>query len=189
MHSFNKKVGKGSSSQDFKGDFCIILRISAIDVGRKCVNCKPSNLTTRVLKECIETLLPIITTIVNKSITESYVPATFRKAVVRPLLKKPGLKWAREKLHWRIEGQWDRVIFSDESQVVVGNNNRIYIWRKKDEAESRDCVCPHFLLYNSPVVSFWIQRTLNCSFRHLSLSIFIKSGCHVLQWGLTVAPN
>jgi hypothetical protein len=27
MHSFNKKVGKGSSSQDFKGDFCIILRI------------------------------------------------------------------------------------------------------------------------------------------------------------------
>jgi hypothetical protein len=39
----------------------------------------------------IKTLLPIITTLVNKSITESYVPATFRKAVVRPLLKKPGL--------------------------------------------------------------------------------------------------
>jgi hypothetical protein len=34
------------------------------------------------------------------------------------------------------------VIFSDESQVVVGNNNRIYIWRKKDAAESRDCVSP-----------------------------------------------
>jgi hypothetical protein len=34
-----------------------------------------------------------------------------------------------------------------------------------------------------------IQGTLNCSFRQLSLSIFIKSGCHVLQWGLTVAPN
>jgi hypothetical protein len=51
------------------------------------------------------------------------------------------VKWAREKLHRRIEGQWDRDIFSDKSQVVVGNNNRIYIWRKKDEAESRDCVC------------------------------------------------
>ena len=34
---------------------------------------------------------------------------------------------------------------------------------------------PDFLLYNSPVVSFLIQGTLNCSFRHLSLSIFIKS--------------
>ena len=48
-------------------------------------------LPTFMLKECIETLLPIITTIVNKSITDSYVPATFRKAVVPPLLKKPGL--------------------------------------------------------------------------------------------------
>jgi hypothetical protein len=28
---------------------------------------------------------------------------------------------------------------------------------------------PDFLLYNSPVVSFLIQGTLNCSFRHLSL--------------------
>ena len=34
-----------------------------------------------------------------------------------------------------------------------------------------------------------IQGMLNCSFRHLSLFIFIKSCCHVLQWGLTVAPN
>jgi hypothetical protein len=38
--------------------------------------------------------------------------------------RKKRVKWAREKLHWRIEGQWDRVIFSDESQVVVGNNNQ-----------------------------------------------------------------
>jgi hypothetical protein len=54
-------------------------------------SCELDPLPTFLLKECIETLLPIITTIVNKSITESYVPATFRKAVVRPLLKKPGL--------------------------------------------------------------------------------------------------
>ena len=54
-------------------------------------SCELDPLPTFLLKECIETLLPIITTIVNKSITESYVPATFRKAVVRPLLKKPRL--------------------------------------------------------------------------------------------------
>lgn len=65
-----------------------------------------------------------------------------KKVRIREVNRKKRVKWAREKLHWRIEGQWDRVIFSDESQVVVGNNNRIYIWRKKDEAESRDCVCP-----------------------------------------------
>ena len=65
-----------------------------------------------------------------------------KKVRIREVNRKKRVKWAREKLHWRIEGQWDRVIFSDESQVVVGNNNRIYIWRKKYEAESRDCVCP-----------------------------------------------
>jgi hypothetical protein len=65
-----------------------------------------------------------------------------KKVRIREVNRKKRVKWAREKLPWRIEGQWDRVIFSDESQVVVGNNNRIYIWRKKDEAESRDCVCP-----------------------------------------------
>ena len=60
-----------------------------------------------------------------------------KKVRIREVNRKKRVKWAREKLHWRIEGQWDRVIFSDESQVVVGNNNRIDIWRKKDETESR----------------------------------------------------
>ena len=65
-----------------------------------------------------------------------------KKVRIREANRKKLVKWVRENLHRRIEGQWDRVIFSDESQVVVGNNNRFYIWRKKDEAESRDCVCP-----------------------------------------------
>ena len=54
-----------------------------------------------------------------------------KKVRIREVNRKKRVKWAREKLHWRIEGQWDRVIFSDESQVVVGNNNRIYILRKR----------------------------------------------------------
>ena len=39
-------------------------------------------------------------------------------------------------------GQWDKVIFTDESQVVLGENQRITIWRRKDEAVSPECVCP-----------------------------------------------
>ena len=62
-----------------------------------------------------------------------------KKVRIREVNRKKRVKWTREKLHWRIEGQWDRVMFSDESQVIVGNNNRIYIW---DKADSRDCVCP-----------------------------------------------
>ena len=45
-------------------------------------------------------------------------------------------------MRWNENGQWDKVIFSDESQVVLGANKRIFIWRRKDEAESLDCVCP-----------------------------------------------
>ena len=52
-------------------------------------SCELDPLPTFLLKECVETVLPIITTIVNR--IESYVLATFRKTVVRPLLKKAGL--------------------------------------------------------------------------------------------------
>ena len=32
-----------------------------------------------------------------------------------------------------MNGNWDKIIFSDESQIVIRNNNRIYIWRKRGE--------------------------------------------------------
>ena len=76
----------------------------------------------------IKTLLPIITTLVNKSITESYVPATFRKAVVRPLLKKPGLdqnvlkktsdqlQTCRSYLRY-LKKQWQIVLMNTQNQT------------------------------------------------------------------------
>ena len=39
-----------------------------------------------------------------------------------------------------MNGNWDKVIFSDESQIVIGNNNRIYIWRKWGEGYRLDLV-------------------------------------------------
>jgi len=36
-------------------------------------------------------LLPLITAIINKSLVESKVPLYFKKANIRPLLKKPNL--------------------------------------------------------------------------------------------------
>jgi hypothetical protein len=70
-----------------------------------------------------------------------------KKVRFKEVNRKTRVKCVREKLHWRIESQWDRVIFSDESQVVVGNNNRIYSWRKKDEA-SPEIVFVHRLREN-----------------------------------------
>jgi hypothetical protein len=50
---------------------------------------------------------------------EGYIRRVVKKKVrIREVNRKKRVKWAREKLHWRIEGQWDRVIFSDESSRI-----------------------------------------------------------------------
>ena len=54
--------------------------------------CELDPIPTYLLKTCINSLLPIITKIVNTSLAESHVPAFYKEAVVRPLLKKPGLE-------------------------------------------------------------------------------------------------
>ena len=53
--------------------------------------CELDPIPTILLKECIDVLLPVITRIVNLSLTESTMPAVYKKAIIRPLLKKPSL--------------------------------------------------------------------------------------------------
>jgi hypothetical protein len=54
-------------------------------------SCELDPLPTNLLKKVLECLLPLITRIINKSLVESDVPAYFKKAHVRPLIKKPNL--------------------------------------------------------------------------------------------------
>ncbi len=54
-------------------------------------SCELDPLPTWLLKEHIYILLPVITTIVNASLTTSTFPTIFKHAVVRPLLKKATL--------------------------------------------------------------------------------------------------
>jgi len=46
---------------------------------------------TRIIKKHIGTLVPVITKIVNLSLTTGHVPDCLKEAIVKPLLKKPGL--------------------------------------------------------------------------------------------------
>ena len=46
---------------------------------------------TWLIKRCSDVLTPIITQMINLSVSEGLVPAQWKNAVVRPLLKKPGL--------------------------------------------------------------------------------------------------
>lgn len=48
---------------------------------------------------------------------------------------------ARKKI-WTVENDWKEVIYSDESQIVIGNDCRVYIWRKSYESWLPDCISP-----------------------------------------------
>ncbi|MCH1595850.1 MAG: hypothetical protein L7S42_05015 [Flavobacteriaceae bacterium] len=54
-------------------------------------SCVLDPIPTYLLKECLDTLLPVITRIINLSIKSSTVPACFKTAAVTPLLKKTTL--------------------------------------------------------------------------------------------------
>lgn len=43
---------------------------------------------------------------------------------------KKSVSQARGKRLWRVEGEWDRVIFSDECKVMIGESNRLYVRRR-----------------------------------------------------------
>lgn len=50
------------------------------------------------------------------------------------VLKQNRLKrrlFCRSHLHWNDNLDWSRAIFSDETQIVLGKNRRVLVWRKK----------------------------------------------------------
>ena len=51
-------------------------------------SCESDAIPTPFLKACAETLIPILTTLVNLSLTRSEFPSCLKHAAVRPLLKK-----------------------------------------------------------------------------------------------------
>lgn len=54
-------------------------------------SCELDPIPTWLLKSCLDKLLPVITNIINESLSSCHVPTEFKSAVIRPLLKKPDL--------------------------------------------------------------------------------------------------
>lgn len=66
--------------------------------------------------------------VVSKRITISHVNREQRK------------RFFRQKLTWTVRENWSRVIFSDETKIMLGNNNKIYVRRKPDERLRPECL-------------------------------------------------
>lgn len=126
--------------------------------GRKCLFTKRNeNKLSRTVKQNRRKSLQEITTMVNEVSDHSFCTKTVqrklsdmgfkrrvvkKKVLVRAINKKKRILWCRERRHWTVEEQWCKWIFSDESQVVIGSDNRMYIWRKDDEVNKPHLVCP-----------------------------------------------
>ena len=65
-----------------------------------------------------------------------------KKMVITEVNRKRRLSWCLSKRKLTVNNFWNTVIFSDESQVVIGENHRIYVWRTPSEAYLPECMCP-----------------------------------------------
>ena len=54
--------------------------------------CSSDPIPTWLLKECLDSLLPVLTLLENKSLQIGYFPKEWKNALVKPLLKKLGLE-------------------------------------------------------------------------------------------------
>ena len=57
-------------------------------------SCELDEIPTKILKSCLEECLGIVIKIVNASLDQGRFVSTWKTAIVRPLLKKPGLELA-----------------------------------------------------------------------------------------------
>ena len=55
------------------------------------ISCEVDPLPSWLLKECVDELSPIVTSIVNASLNHAIVLLSLKTDLIRPLLKKPGL--------------------------------------------------------------------------------------------------
>ena len=54
-------------------------------------NPAPKTIPTPIFKECVRSLRPVITKIVNLLVSQDVIPVDLRKVLIMPLLKKAGL--------------------------------------------------------------------------------------------------
>lgn len=65
--------------------------VKEIIKGSPSKSCELDPIPTGLVKDCIDVLLPIITKIINLSLESGVFPGIFKKAIVKPVLKKAGL--------------------------------------------------------------------------------------------------
>jgi IS30 family transposase len=63
----------------------------------------------------------------------------FKKITFRKEHRARRCSFCRQKLTWTVRNNWCKVIFSDETKVVIGADKKIYIWCRCNERLYPEC--------------------------------------------------
>ena len=61
-----------------------------------------------------------------------------KKQVLQPRHRRIRLEWCKPRRFWTVDDHWSRVIFCDERMIKVGDNYRVYVWKRKGEGYRPD---------------------------------------------------
>ena len=56
-----------------------------------------------------------------------------KKLVIKEVNRKKKTVMCREKRRLSVENNWKRIIFLEESKIMIGHDGRVYVWRKAGE--------------------------------------------------------
>lgn len=63
-----------------------------------------------------------------------------KKTTISQINRERRNRFFIQKLQWTVANHWFSIIFSDETKIMLGNNNKIYVWRKADEKLRPECL-------------------------------------------------
>jgi hypothetical protein len=56
-----------------------------------------------------------------------------KKITISRVNRDRRMGFCRQKLHWNVQNNWSSIIFSDKTEIMLGRNGKVYVWRKPDE--------------------------------------------------------
>jgi transposase len=62
-----------------------------------------------------------------------------KRIVISPVNREKRKRFCRSRLHWKVQEHWNKVIYSDETRIEIGNNQKWYVWRKSNERLRPEC--------------------------------------------------
>jgi hypothetical protein len=62
-----------------------------------------------------------------------------KKITIRKENRACRCSFCRQKLTWTVRNNWCKVIFSDETKVVIGTERKMYAWRRCNERLYPEC--------------------------------------------------